>query len=104
MIWNLDRSIWVLQGRHRDMEIFSDYVYDVPTTTPYLLPVYENGEWRYDPNVERTLDRDQFEEWKTKYYTIEGWNTSSGWPTRATLEELDLNHVADKLEAAGRLG
>jgi aldehyde:ferredoxin oxidoreductase len=54
--------------------------------------------------VERTLDRDQFEQWKTKYYTIEGWNTSSGWPTRATLEEVGLSHVADKLEAAGRLG
>ena len=50
------------------------------------------------------LDRDKFEEWKTKYYTLEGWDTSSGYPTRATLEGLGLAGVADKLEAAGKLG
>lgn len=104
MIWNLDRSIWALQGRHRDMEVFSDYVYEVPTSSPYPLPVYENGEWSYSDNLDRTLDRELFEEWKTKYFALEGWNTDSGWPTRATLEGLSLGNVADKLEAAGKLG
>jgi aldehyde:ferredoxin oxidoreductase len=86
------------------MELFSDYVYDVPTSSPYLLPVYEDGEWRYDENLGRTLDREKFERWKTRFYALEGWNTSSGWPTRSTLEGLDLGYVADKLKAAGKLG
>lgn len=31
-IWNLDNAIWALQGRHRDMVKFPDYIYD--TTSP----------------------------------------------------------------------
>lgn len=103
-IWNLDRAIWILQGRHRDQEVFANYVYDVPTSTPYYLPVYENGKWKYSENIGRTLDRDKFEDWKTRYYKHEGWDPETGWPTRKTLEELELGFVADELEKAGKLG
>jgi aldehyde:ferredoxin oxidoreductase len=110
-IWNLDRAIWVLQGRHRDVEVFAEYNYTTgaaPGTTtyesPYTMPVYEDGEWSYKSVAGRVLDRARFEEWKTKYYALEGWDTQTGWPTRASLEELDLAHVADALEAADRLG
>ena len=50
------------------------------------------------------MDKAKFDEWKTKFYTLEGWDTSTGWPTRSTLEELGLDQVADKLEANGKLG
>jgi aldehyde:ferredoxin oxidoreductase len=30
-IWNLDNAIWSLQGRHRDMVQFADYIYKVKT-------------------------------------------------------------------------
>jgi aldehyde:ferredoxin oxidoreductase len=103
-IWNLDRAIWVLQGRHRDMEVFPGYVYDVPVTRPHPLPVYENGEWRFSDNLGRTLDKARFEGWKTLYFKFEGWDTRSGWPTRHTLEELGLPHVANALESQDRLG
>jgi aldehyde:ferredoxin oxidoreductase len=110
-IWNLDRSIWVLQGRDRDVEVFAEYNYltgAAPGTTtyesPYTMPVFENGAWSYKSVAGRVLDRARFEEWKTKFYALEGWDTTTGWPTRATLAELDLDYVADALEAAGRLG
>jgi aldehyde:ferredoxin oxidoreductase len=103
-IWNLDRAIWVVQGRHRDMEVFAPYVYSVPSPRPNSLPVYEDGEWKYSGNVGRTLDRARFEEWKTKYYELEGWDKSSGWHTRRTLEELGLAKVADELQSRGKLG
>ncbi|MDD4876329.1 MAG: aldehyde ferredoxin oxidoreductase C-terminal domain-containing protein, partial [Dehalococcoidales bacterium] len=103
-IWNLDRSIWALQGRHRDMEVFSEYVYNVPTTTPYYLPIHENGKWSYSNCIGRTLSRTGFEDWKTKYYKLEGWDPSSGWPTRNTLEEQGLKKVADELQSKGKLG
>ena len=103
-ICNLDRAIWVLQGRHRDMEVFSGYVYSQPVTRPHVLPVYEDGEWKYSDNVGRTLDRTKFEEWKTKYFELEGWDVDSGWPTRSTLEDLDLGEVAGELERNARLG
>ncbi|MGW8180118.1 MAG: hypothetical protein ACWGQW_15365, partial [bacterium] len=52
----------------------------------------------------RSIDKDAFEEWKTIFYRLEGWDTKSGWPMRNTLESMNLHHVADELEAAGRLG
>jgi len=103
-IWNMHRAIWVLQGRNRDMEFHTGYVYTKPTSSAYLLPVYENGAWKYDECIGRVLNRTKFDEWKTKFYTLEGWDTSNGWPTRATLEGLGLGFVADRLQAAGKLG
>jgi aldehyde:ferredoxin oxidoreductase len=103
-IWNLDRAMWVLQGRHRDMEVLSGYVYTVPTKEPYYLPVYENGSWRYSPCLGRVLNRTKFEEWKTRFYEFEGWNGASGWPKRSTLESMGLRKVADTLQKQGKLG
>jgi aldehyde:ferredoxin oxidoreductase len=103
-IWNLDRAIWVLQGRHRDMEVLAGYVYNVPRERPYYLPVYENGSWSYSPCTGRVLNRKKFEEWKTKYYKFEGWNSDNGWPKRNTLEKMGLKKVADMLQSKGKLG
>jgi aldehyde:ferredoxin oxidoreductase len=68
------------------------------------LPGRENGNWTYIDVAGRVMDKAKFDEWKTKFYTLEGWDTSTGWPTRSTLEGLGLNKVADKLEANGKLG
>lgn len=110
-IWNLDRAIWILQGRDRKMEVFTGYNYEtgaVPGFTtyeaPYVMPVNENGTWSYKSVAGRKLDREKVEEWKTKFFKLEGWDTKTGWPTRRTLEELDLGHVADALAAANKLG
>ena len=110
-IWNLDKAIWVLQGRHRDQEVFADYTYEQPSgpgyslhEIPYIMPVYENGEWQYKDVGGRMLDRDSFEQWKTTYYQLEGWDPSTGWPTRNALESLGLGYVADELENHGKLG
>ena len=71
-IWNLDRAIWVLQGRHRDMEVFTEYSYTTgaqPGTTtyeaPYVMPVFEDGEWAFKSVTGRMLDRKKVEDWKT---------------------------------------
>jgi aldehyde:ferredoxin oxidoreductase len=110
-IWNLDRAIWALQGRHRDLEKFAEYTYQSPAKPgytsyelPYTMPVNENGEWKYKSVAGRVLDKAKFEEWKTKYYTLEGWDPATGWPKRKTLEGLGLKHVADELQQHGKLG
>ena len=103
-IWNIDRSLWILQGRHRDMEVFAGYIYNVPTSKPYYLPVHENGKWSYGACVGRVLNREKFEAWKTKYYEFEGWNSSNGWPKRKTLESMGLDKIADTLQIGGKLG
>ncbi|MBM4764516.1 aldehyde ferredoxin oxidoreductase N-terminal domain-containing protein [Bacillus sp. B15-48] len=103
-IWNLDRAIYILQGRHRDMEVLSGYVYKVPNESPYKATMFIDGEWSYDDGIGRVLDEEKYEEWKTKYYSFEGWDPKTGWPKRSTLEELGLGYVADELEKQGKLG
>jgi aldehyde:ferredoxin oxidoreductase len=102
-IYALDRAIWTLQGRHRDIEVFPDYIYTTPSRGT-LLPMYENGKWSYNAGKGRILDRAKVEEWKTRFYEFEGFNSSSGWPTRATLEGLGLKKVADTLQSKSKLG
>lgn len=103
-IWNLDNAIWTLQGRHRDMVHFAPYVYKRSLEPSAYMPGMEDGKWKYI-NVEgRYLDKKKFDEWKTLYYEFEGWDPQTGWPTRKTLEFLDLKEVADELEEKGRVG
>ena len=109
-VWNMDRAIWVLQGRHRDMEHHTaerQYSYPGTPWANRAMPMYINGAWEYQnynvPETSPFSDRDGTEAMKTHYYELEGWNTASGAPTRATLESLDLGFVADKLEAAGKI-
>jgi aldehyde:ferredoxin oxidoreductase len=108
-IWNLDHAIWTLQGRHRDMVHFVDNVYEqhplMPLDVPNAyMPGKENGKWDYYGYSYRTLDRDKFDEFKTRFYELQGWDTATGYPTRATLEPLGLGYVADELERNGKLG
>jgi aldehyde:ferredoxin oxidoreductase len=102
-IWTLDKAIWVLQGRHRNQEVFPDYLYNKPSEA-HIMPVYQNGRWSYAANAGRKLDKAKFEEWKTKFYDFEGWNTDSGWPKRNILESLGLKKVADTLQSKNKLG
>jgi aldehyde:ferredoxin oxidoreductase len=108
-IWNLDNAIWTLQGRHRKMVHFSDYIYNVPyrgfgNYAMYYLPGREKGKWDYIRVNGRCLDKAKFEEFKTRFYNLEGWDTRTGWPKRGTLESLGLKSVADELEKNKKLG
>ncbi len=102
-IYTLDRSIWVLQGRHRNMEVFPDYIYDQPTMG-HDMPMYIDGKWVYANGRGRKLDRAKTEEFKTKFYEFEGYNPENGYPTRETLEKMKLKKVADLLESKNKLG
>ncbi|HSR35059.1 MAG TPA: aldehyde ferredoxin oxidoreductase N-terminal domain-containing protein [Anaerolineae bacterium] len=110
-IWNLDHAIWTLQGRHRDMVHFADNIYEqwplfsVDDGIPNVrMPGKEDGVWGVYGYSSRTLDRDKFEEFKTLFYEMQGWDTATGYPTRSTMESLGLGYVADELEEHGKLG
>lgn len=102
-IYTLDRSIWVLQGRHRDMEVFPDYIYD-RKSPGHIMPMIVDGKWTYAKGEGRTLDRAKVEDFKTRFYKFEGYNPDNGYPTRATLEKMGLKKVADLLQKRGKLG
>jgi aldehyde:ferredoxin oxidoreductase len=103
-IWNLDNAIWTLQGRHRDLAHFAEYIYQESIFFPCYLPCRTNGKWRYARINGQSIDREKFEEFKTRFYKLEGWDTKTGWPQRDTLKSLGLDHVADELQKNDRLG
>jgi len=97
------RAVWCLQGKHRDLEVFPDYAYE-EKTSGYDTPMYIDGKWQYANGAGRTLDRNKFEDFKTRFYKSEGYNPDNGYPTRATLEKMGLKRVADTLQSKGKLG
>ncbi|MDI9613947.1 MAG: aldehyde ferredoxin oxidoreductase N-terminal domain-containing protein [Acidobacteriota bacterium] len=102
-IFTLDRAIWALQGRTRDMEVFPDYVYDQESRGS-VQPMVVDGKWTYATGQGRKLDRAKVEDWKTRFYKFEGYNPATGIATRETLEKMGMKKVADTLEKRGKLG
>jgi aldehyde:ferredoxin oxidoreductase len=99
-IWNLDNAVWALQGRHRDMVHFADYIYKEPFKPNWpsaWLPGMNDGKWDYIRVDGRHLDKSKFEEFKTNFYRLEGWDTKTGWPKKETLNALGLSQVTDAL-------
>jgi len=110
-IWNLDHAIWTLQGRHRDMVHFADNLYEKNPLLPVddgipnvHMPGREDGKWGFYGYSYRTLDKGKFDGFKTLFYKMQGWDTATGYPTRAALEPLGLGYVVDELEKNGKLG
>ena len=52
----------------------------------------------------RRIEKDKFDDFKTKFYRLQGWGTETGYPTRKTLDSVSLTHVANELERKGRQG
>jgi aldehyde:ferredoxin oxidoreductase len=88
-IVNLFRAIQVMEGRTRE----KDTVYPNKFEEP-MHDVEMFGALPLTP----PLDKESFERAKDKYYELRGWDIKTGWPTKETLEKLDLEDVADKLE------
>ena len=105
----LQNAIWALQGRHRDIVQFADYIYD-KKWEHFELPFFlwpcrdENGIWKYTDVMHRKIDREKFEEWKTRFYKAEGLDPKTGWPTEETLKKLGLDFAIDELKAHKKLG
>ena len=48
-------------------------------------------------------DQDELKSVMDEYYDRVGWDKTTGWPTRQTLEAQNLKAVADELEGIGKL-
>jgi aldehyde:ferredoxin oxidoreductase len=105
--WNMKRAIFVMQGRHRDMEKFGGYMYRPGASycgySPEL-PVFDGTKWDWQNCRELYLEDKGVEQWKTNFYKVEGWDPQTGYPKRKTLEDLGMKQVADVLQAKNKLG
>jgi aldehyde:ferredoxin oxidoreductase len=80
-IWNLLRAI--------DVRFFGrDRAIDESTLEAFLYPGKDDGVM---------LDRKRFLPLLDKYYELSGWDAATGRPTRAKLDELGLDDIADAL-------
>lgn len=80
---NLLRAFNAREGIGRERDTLPKRLYDDPI---------EDG-----PSAGRTLDRDTIADAIQTYYRLAGWDPETGNPTRSTLEELDLEWVADEI-------
>jgi aldehyde:ferredoxin oxidoreductase len=64
-----------------------------------ILPFFK----RPDGSKGISIDEEEFKIMVDNYYEQRGWDRVTGWPTRAKLEELGLQDVADDLAIIGKL-
>jgi aldehyde:ferredoxin oxidoreductase len=102
-IWNMDKAVWTLQGRTREMEKFAPFFYKPYNQSFAAVTVYKDNKWQYSMEPGMFIDDAKFENWKTKFYKQEGWS-NNGWQTRSSLESMGLKKVADELGKANKLG
>ncbi len=87
-IFNVERAIMVREGRSKEYDLHCGVV-------KYL---------RDRPDTEGIrLDEAQFAKALEELYTLRGWDSETGWPTKAKLQELGLKTIAEDLEKRGRL-
>jgi aldehyde:ferredoxin oxidoreductase len=105
-IFNLQRAIFLRQGwGGRQGDRLLDYLHDEPLEVVFFNPECivpgKNGEIVSRKGAR--LDRKDFEDLKSEYYTLRGWDVPSGLPTEKKLKELGLADVAADLKTKGLL-
>jgi aldehyde:ferredoxin oxidoreductase len=105
-IFNLQRAIVLRQGwGGREGDRLLDYLYEEPLPSafgnPECLVPGKDGEVTSRKGA--VVEREKFEEMKSEYYKLRGWDVESGLLTKAGLKELELGDVASGLEKQGLL-
>jgi len=88
-IRNLERAYNVRQGITREADSLPKKFMD--------KPIEKTG------NEDEILDSAEFEKMKSEYYSLRGWDVTTGIPTRKTLEQTGLGDIAKDLEKRGNL-
>lgn len=69
-----------------------------------LSPIWFERPVGPDEALGAPLDKTKWEALKDRFFSLRGWNKTTGRPTKAKLEQLGMKGVADRLEKEGRLG
>ncbi len=87
-VLNLERAILV-RNRGRSREDDESVIPHFSSVENWVNPLLGEAQ---------TLHPDRFRQLMDEYYTLRGWDTRTGRPSRFKLEELGLKEVADELE------
>jgi len=105
-VFNLVRAIFAQEGHlgRRDDKL-SEFNFTVPierdTANPECLVPGKDG--RLLSKKGTVVDRQKFEEMLGEYYQLRGWDFSTGLQTKAKLEEIHLEDIAESLGQKGLL-
>jgi aldehyde:ferredoxin oxidoreductase len=89
-IVNLERAIDVRYGRTRAWD-------------EAAIPYFSQPSMDKVVGNQLAFDGEKFKKQLTALYTLSGWDTVKGWPTRPKLEDLGLKYVADGLATINKL-
>ena len=86
---NLERAYCVREGMTRETDSLPKRFIDHPL---------QQGAFKGT-----VLESSKFEDMKSKYYALRGWDIATGIPSRETLEQTGLGKIARDLEKRGKL-
>jgi len=105
-VFNLQRAIMAREGnRGREDDRLPEAYFTIPLKSFVANPecLVPSRDSEVISRRGAVVDREKFEEMKTEYYGLRGWDAHTGWLTRAKVEELGLKDVADGLAGIGKL-
>jgi aldehyde:ferredoxin oxidoreductase len=105
-IFNLQRAILLRQGwPGRQGDRLLDYLHDEPLQFVFFNPdcIVPGKDGEIVSRKGARVDRADFENLKSEYYQLRGWDIESGLPTETRLRELELEDVASDLKARNLL-
>ena len=103
-IFNLQRAILLRQGRPgREGDVLFEYLFQEPVDGFFFNPdcIVPGTDGQEYSRMGAILGRDEFENMKTEYYALRGWDNDSGLPTEEKFKDLDLGDIADELREKG---
>ena len=101
---NLQRAVMIHDGRSgRDGDTLPDFCFDTPLENTFMNPdlLVPGPQGRPVSRKGVTLDRNDFEQLKTEYYRLRGWDAETGLPTEDKLKALGLADVAADMNPYG---
>ncbi len=106
-VFNLQRAIFARQGRGgRNGDMLLDYLHKEPLQTAFFNPdcIVPGRDGEIISRKGMKIDRNDFEDLKSEYYELRGWDKETGLPTEKTLQALDLADIATDLKNRGMIG
>jgi len=96
----MERAYEIGEGLHRDQDTLPKSYLDNPITAERLEEVMGESAAFLEGVV---LESAKFEEMKSKYYELRGWDVATGAPTEEILKKYGLDDVAEGLKNRGKL-
>ncbi|MEE8419598.1 MAG: aldehyde ferredoxin oxidoreductase N-terminal domain-containing protein [Dehalococcoidales bacterium] len=105
-IFNLQRAILLRQGwGGRNGDRILDYYFTHPLEEGEVFfnrdAIMPGPDGKIISRLGTVLDRNEFEEMKSEYYRLRGWDVETGFPTRTRLIALGLSDIIGDLQKRG---